>query len=368
MTIKKIDVWNFRPPFREGPYAMAHVTSGHVYGRILRFQDDDGSTGLGEIVFSPSLAETSREHRIQDEESYLMSLTGRPFDALIDVASDARNRDKSWRGIAFALETAWFDREGQRTNQSASQLLGGARLTGVQDYFSISEKEIADIHTRVDIAGSECQVFQLKLGVGSLEQDVVRIAAILDMMIGGQIVQADANGGWTVDEACNIIGRFDDERLIWEEPCTTYDDNVTVAEKTGCHVMVDQCIGDLEMAIRAIDESVAQSICIKPAPLGGLTIARQIRDHAIEAGMRVRIDGPWCGDIASAAILHLAVGMPEDLLISGCDLREPVAIPFNLNGVRPAGGNMIAPPEGVGLGITLTDNLLGPPERSITAG
>jgi L-alanine-DL-glutamate epimerase-like enolase superfamily enzyme len=367
MTIRKIDVWNFRLPFREGLYAMAHVTSGHIYGRILRFQDDDGSSGLGEIVFSPSLAETSREHRIQDEESYLMSFIGRPFDALLDFALDAQNRDKSWRGIAFALETAWFDREGQRTNQSAGQLLGGVLLTGVQDYFSISEKEIAGIRTRVDIAGSECQVLQLKLGVGSLELDVVQITALLDMMTDEQIVQADANGGWTIDEACDIIRHFDDERLIWEEPCTTYDDNVTVAGKTGRHIMVDQCIGDLEMAIRAIDEGVAQSICIKPAPLGGLTIARQIRDHAIEAGMRVRIDGPWCGDIASAAILHLAVGMPENLLISGCDLREPVAIPFNLNGVRPAEGNMIAPPEGFGLGITLTDNLLGPPERSLTA-
>jgi len=83
--------------------------------------------------------------------------------------------------------------------------------------------------------------------------------------------------------------------------------------------------------------------------------------------MRVRIDGPWCGDIASAAILHLAVGVPEDLLISGCDLREPVAMPFNLNGVRHAEGNKIAPPAGYGLGITLPDKLLGPPARSIRA-
>ncbi len=101
MTIKKIDVWSFRPPFREGPYAMSHVTSSHVNARILRFQDDDGSSGLGEIVFPPSVSETNRKHRIQDEESYLRPLIGGPFDALLDVASNARNHDKSWRGIAF---------------------------------------------------------------------------------------------------------------------------------------------------------------------------------------------------------------------------------------------------------------------------
>jgi hypothetical protein len=96
-------------------------------------------------------------------------------------------------------------------------------------------------------------------------------------------------------------------------------------------------------------------------------IARQVRDHAIKAGMRARIDGPWCGDIASAAILHLAVGMPEDLLISGCDLREPVEIPVDLNGVGHAGRKKIAPPSGFGLGITLPDNLPRPPEGSIGA-
>jgi L-alanine-DL-glutamate epimerase-like enolase superfamily enzyme len=367
MTIWKIDVWDFRPTFKDGPYAMSHVTVGQIYGRILRVQGVDGSSGIGEIVFSPSLLEAEREQRIRDEDRYLKSLIGEHFDTLLDVASDTQSRDKSWRGIAFALETAWLDREGKRTNQSASQLLGGALQAEVPDYFSISENEVSRIRKRVNIAGPDCKVFQLKLGVGSLEQDIVQIGAFLDMMTDEQIVQADANGGWTVDEACDIIGRFDDERIIWEEPCTTYEDNVTVARKTARHVMVDQCVGDPDMAIRAIDECVAQSICIKPAPLGGLMIARQVRDHAIEAGMRVRIDGPWCGDIATAAILHLAVGMPGDLLISGCDLREPVAIPVDLNGVRHAGGNKIAPPAGFGLGITLPDNLLGPPERSIGA-
>lgn len=346
---------------------MSHVTSSHAYGRILRIHDSDGNSGLGEIVFAPSLAESDREHRVRDEESFLTPLIGAHFDTLFDAASDFRARDKSWRGIGFALESAWLDWAGKRTNQPASQLLGGTLLTAVPDYFSISEKSIAGIRGRVGVAGPERLVFQLKLGVGSLEQDVEQIAAILEMLTERQMVQADANGGWTVDEACDIITRFDDERLIWEEPCANYDDNVRVAERTARHIMVDQCVGDLDMALRAIDESAAQSICIKPAPLGGLTVARQVRDCAIEAGMRVRIDGPWCGDVASAAILHLAVGTPEKLLLAGCDLREPLVIDNNLNGVCQSTDDLIAPPRGPGLGISMTEGLLGYPDKSISA-
>jgi hypothetical protein len=49
--------------------------------------------------------------------------------------------------------------------------------------------------------------------------------------------------------------------------------------------------------------------------------------------MKMRIDGPWCGDIATAAILHLALGAPPDLLIAGCDLREPLVRERDLKGV-----------------------------------
>ena len=366
MTIETIDVWDFCPPFRDGPYAMSHVTSDNIYGRIFQFRGGDGRAGLGEVVFSPSLIETSREQRIRDEEDYLRPLLGQPFAALLEAASEALNRDKSWRGIAFALETAWFDWEGHRTNQSVSQLLGGSLQSGVADYFSISERTQADIQARVNLAGPQCRVFQLKLGMGSLEQDVAQVTTLLDIMSDTQLLQADANGGWTIDNACDIISRFNDHRLIWEEPCSTYDDNIIVAQRTGGHIMVDQCIGDREKAMRAIDEHIARSICIKPAPLGGLTVARQIRDRAAEREMRVRIDGPWCGDIASAAILHLAIGMPGDLLISGCDLREPVAIPVDLKGVCKDENHMIAPPAGAGLGIDLPGGLLGPPDRSLT--
>ena len=53
MTIKKIKVWDIQMPFRDGPYAMSHVTQEVVSGRVLQVQTVDGQTGLGEVVFPP---------------------------------------------------------------------------------------------------------------------------------------------------------------------------------------------------------------------------------------------------------------------------------------------------------------------------
>ena len=128
--------------------------------------------------------------------------------------------------------------------------------------------------------------------------------------------------------------------------------------------MVDQCVKEAGLAIQAVDDQLVSSLCIKPAFLGGLTVARDVRDYCVSSGMKMRIDGPWCGDIATAAILHLAVGAPPDLLIAGCDLREPLVRELDLKGVVSMGKFRIAPPSGAGLGITLPDGALGDSEAT----
>ncbi len=55
MRITSIEVWDFCPPMRDGPYAMSHVVMDCIWGRIYRVTTEGGSTGLGEVVFPPSV-------------------------------------------------------------------------------------------------------------------------------------------------------------------------------------------------------------------------------------------------------------------------------------------------------------------------
>ncbi|MEM1200568.1 MAG: mandelate racemase/muconate lactonizing enzyme family protein [Pseudomonadota bacterium] len=362
MTIAKIEVWNFRPLMRDGPYAMSHVTQDSAYGRLYKVTGKDGGQGFGEVVFPPSLPQAEQMGKIAEERAFLALLIGQPLDALLDLAEDLRERGKAWGGVAFGLETAWHDLTARQKACPLFDLLGGARVTAVPDYFSISERTPERIRERVALAGAERGVFQLKLGVGSLEDDVEHVTALLAALSQNQIVLADANGGWSVDRACETMAQLSDPRIVWEEPCALYDDNVEVMKRSGIAVMVDQSVSSAEVAFRAIEEGLAQSICIKPAFLGGLTVARQVRDAAAAAGMQMRIDGPWCGDIATAAIVHLAVGAPADLLISCCDLREPLSLTPCLNGIETLPDTCIAPKSGPGLGFV--PQALGAPEHA----
>lgn len=362
MIITRLEVWNFRPLMRDGPYAMSHVTQECAYGRIYRVRMQGGTEGLGEVVFPPSVPQHVQMGQIAEERALLPGLIGQPLDELLDLAKELRDRGKTWGGMAFGLETAWHDIAAKKQDCAVSELLGGAQNAAVHDYFSISERTADRIRERVKQAGPERAVFQVKLGVGTIDEDIEHLTTLLGELSNRQIVLADANGGWSAERACETMARLSDPRIVWEEPCALYEDNLEVMARSGIPVMVDQSVSSAQVALQAVADGQAHSICIKPAFLGGLTVARQVRDAATAAGMKMRIDGPWCGDIATSANLHLAIGAPPDLLIASCDLREPLTLEPNLGGLTNLADGQIAPNPGPGLGINLPENALGPPE------
>jgi len=364
VTIKQIEIWDFKPPYRDGSYVMSHVVLHSGLGRLIAVTLADATVGIGEVVFAPTSTEAERWRQVGLETERFTPLIGQQKNALLSLAEAVRGEGKDACGVAFGIETVFFDLLAKQQQLSVTDCLGGAKTQDVANYLSISERSVERVRARMALSKT-ARVVQLKTGVGSVQDDRDQIAAVLANLLPDQVFLADTNGGWDVEAALSVIADFDDPRLIWEEPCATYDENIQVAERSGRPVMVDQCVANEEMAMRAADERIAAALCIKPAFLGGLTVAQRIRDRCTANNMRMRIDGPWCGDIANAAILHLAVGAPPDLLISSCDLREPLLIEPDLKGVVLSDGRL-SPPKGPGLGIDWVSGCLGPPEKAFS--
>ena len=68
MKINNIQVWDFQPPFRDGPYEMSGVSQRTAYGRILKITMDTGITRLGEVVLSHYLSLEEMQSLIDEEE------------------------------------------------------------------------------------------------------------------------------------------------------------------------------------------------------------------------------------------------------------------------------------------------------------
>ena len=363
MRLSKIELWDLKIPFRDGPYKMSHVVQETAFGQVLCLHTDEGICGLGEIVPAPALEPKERLARYSETATLLAELVGQSDATLRGLIDQLQGKDASWNGITFGLETAYYDLLARQTGVGFADVLGGTLNTSIEDYFSISEEQPDRVCQRISMAGAQRKVIQIKVGVYSLAHELGLIRTALDLMHESQTLLVDANGGWSPAQASEAIGAIQDPRLIWEEPCASYEENRNLLETFDTQILLDgETSRDFDAAKRAVHDGTAFGMCVKPALIGGLNTARQIRDLCTEAGIKMRIDGPWCGDIASAAIVNLAMGTPPDLLIAGCDLREPLTRNPDLNGLTHTTPTRISPTFPSGFAVDGVRDQLGPAE------
>lgn len=321
MRIQSIETVAFEPQFEGSGYVMSFVRQTVLHDRLIRITFDNGAVGYGESVRYPTFA---ADEASAAEDEVLSDLKELDASDLPLVLSRWRSNGKILRGIAFAVETAWLDAIGKMTGMPISSLLGGPRDGDVPEYYSISSEAPDQMAELIKTTGGNYPVIQAKLGIDDIATDLERVRAVLKVMKPEQLLLADFNGALSVSEAQESLPAISDVRLMWEEPCESYEDNVELARTIKAPVMFDQCLDDLGTYARAIADRAAAALVIKPALIGGMDVARVARDMCAAANIRIRIDGPWCGQIGAAAALHLGIGAPPELLIAGCDLTQPM--------------------------------------------
>ena len=90
--------------------------------------------------------------------------------------------------------------------------------------------------------------------------------------------------------------------------------------------MLEENIDSLEVLLRALADLAMDVVNLKISKLGGLTRTRQARDLCISMGIAMTIEDSWGGDIATAAIAHLAQSTPPALLFSATDFNSYVTV------------------------------------------
>lgn len=335
----------FRRRYRGDGYAMSYVVLTVHEGRLIRLTTDDGQSGLGEIVRWPKLD---------------IAACAAAEDAAVRELEDLRlaelpARLASWRaqgpelaGFCFGVETALLDMLGRASGMPLCALLGGPDAGDAPGYVSIGGKAPEDAAAEVRAKGADAPVVQIKLGVDDIETDMKRVRAALAALGLDQLLLADFNGAWTPDVVSPVLGEVEDPRLMWEDPCVSFEENLAVAKAIKAPVMFDMCCDNLGTIVQAVNARVA-AIALKPVKLGSLADTRAARDLCAAAGVRMRIDGPWCGQVAAAAAVHLAIGAPSDLLIASCDLTDPLETERTL--LRDPAPGRVGPVAGAGLGL-----------------
>jgi cis-L-3-hydroxyproline dehydratase len=99
---------------------------------------------------------------------------------------------------------------------------------------------------------------------------------------------------------------------------------------------------------------------LKISKFGGLTKIRQARDLCVSLGIAMTIEDTWGGDVATAAIAHLAHSTPPELLFSSTDFNSYVTL-STAEGAPQRKDGRLAASTTPGLGISVRREVLGKP-------
>jgi len=361
MKIIRIFAHRVELPLHETTYKWSGGKSVTVFdSTIVGVETDTGLIGYGEVCplgpfYLPAYAEGVRAglrelgpHLLGEDPRQLVKLN-RKMDAAL----------KGHPYVKSGIDIACWDILGQASGLPVCELLGGRYGEDIHLYRAISQESPEQMAAKV--AGYRAEGyrrFQLKVG-GDPDVDIARIFAVAAKLQPGDRLVADANTGWVQHEAVRIAKAVRDVDVYIEQPCLTYEECLAVRRQIPHPFVLDENIDDLGILLRAKSDLAMDVVNLKISKLGGLTKIKQARDLCVSMGIGMTLEDSWGGDIATAAIAHLAHSTPTEFLFSTTDFNSYVTVSTADGAPQRVNGRMAAS-KAPGLGIRPKLDVMGP--------
>jgi len=361
MRITKISAYQVDLPMKEGSYSWGGQSFSAFDSTVVIVETDAGITGCGEScplgpAYLPAYAQGVRSG-IETLAPALIGADPRQTDAMYDLM------DRNLRGhpyIKSALDMAFWDILGKAMDLPCYMLLGGLRNERVRLFKVLSRQDPDAMVERLKQYQDEgFGKYQIKVG-GDADEDIERITKILGNRAPGNIFAADANTTWKMHDAMRVVGATRGMDYYMEQPCLTYEECLSIRRHCDQPMILDECMDSIDMLIRGRNDSAMDQVNVKINRLGGITKARQFRDLCIEFGIYMTIEDAWGGEIATAAIAHLAHSTPTVFHSQSSAFHEYTDLVIADGGPKIADGYMTAA-DASGLGVTPRMEALGQP-------
>lgn len=343
------------------PIKLAGIEIAVSENVFVRMETDNGLVGWGEASSSPNMTGETPESMMAAIRYLAPFLIGR------DPADFAANlTEMDWRmyGNASAktvLEMACFDLAGKAEQKPVAELLGGIRRSRMPILYMLAtgdiETDVADAQAKRD-AG----VVAMKIKVGSkgqVEADIERTREIRKAVNGGVQLSADANQGWSREEAMTFARGASEYLDFLEQPLHGHDVEgmAEIAKASACPLGADEGLHSEQDIRRHHAMGAAQGGSLKMIKLGGVTRAFEGAELFDELGMNVNLAGKIAeSSVSSACVLHLGASVPS-LAWGMSSTSQYLAEDVVRTPVKIAEGHAELP-QGAGLGVEVDEDAL----------
>jgi len=367
MKIKRIMAYQVDLPLHEGSYKWSGGKSVDVFdSTIVAVETDDGLIGYGECCplgpfYLPAYGAGVRTG-IKELGPHLIGQNP------IETGKLNQLMDQCLKGHPYVkspIDIACWDIKGQVTGMPVCEMLGGRYGDDFILYRAISQIEPEAMAANVKKYRDEgYRRFQLKVG-GNPDEDIERIKLAAAELNPGDKLIADANTGWLMHEAARVVRAVDDIDVYIEQPCETYEECLSIRERTSHPFVLDEVINGIDILVRGHADRAMDVVNIKISKFGGITKAALARDLCVKLGIAMTLEDSWGGDVTTAAISHLAHSTPTDYLFTATDFNSYVTVSTADGAPQRNNGRMSASND-PGLGIKPIMNILGNPLLEIS--
>lgn len=294
------------------PYKLSTGTMFTTRAVMLKLTDADGVVGWGEANPNEAFSGESSGDALRALKEVLLPavLTATvPEPGCIDAVLDALLAKQL--GAKGAVSMALLDVLGKRLRVPIATLLGGKLRTSLPVLWPLSNGTAEDDIRVIDVKAAQgFSSFMLKMGSSPVRDEVERVAT-LEARYGSRVAFiADANQGWSREEASQFLAGVNGSKLAFvEQPLEKEDIEgmASLASGTALPISADESVAGLTEAAQMARLGAASVFSIKSSKNGGPLRAQRIAAVAEAFGIRCYMNSMLEFGVTQAASLQHAV-------------------------------------------------------------
>jgi muconate cycloisomerase len=301
---------------------------------LVRIEADNGLAGWGEAASAPVMTGDTLESLVSAVQYLEPALRGRdPADiggALI--AMDGRMYGNN--GAKAAIEIALHDLAGRAAGKPVHALLGDKKRERLALLSIIGSGELdGDLRDAEKKKAAGFTAYKIKVGIDTAANDAARTRAVCKLLGPGLLISADANQGFTAEQAIDYVRAVKGSGLdFFEQPVVAEDlagMAAVAAAAPEIAIGADEGLHSLADIARHHERKAARGGSLKAIKLGGIRAVVEAGRLCDRLGMNVNISCKTGeSSIACAAALHAATVIPNiawALTLTHTGLVEDVA-------------------------------------------
>jgi muconate cycloisomerase len=360
MKIRQIEPIAVSLPMAK-PLKMAFEEVSRAENVLVRLETDDGVVGWGGAAAAPTMTGETVAGMAAAIRYLAPRLEGMPLDDIAAAMARAGNYLYGNQSAKSVIEIALHDALARARGKPVHDLLDRKRRDRVPILRMVGTGKglAADVEDAKKAQAEGHVAFKIKVGVGDPQDDAERTRAICDALNGNGrlLICADANQGWSPDQAIAYVQRVADTALsFFEQPVAAHDIEgmARVARASRVPIGCDEGLHSLEDLKRHHAAGAAGGFSLKTIKLGGL---RPVMDAALlceKLSLNVNLASKMAETgISSAALLHLAAALPA--VDWGVGFSSQYLVDDILKAPLAFGNGHVSVPSGAGLGIEVDE-------------